>query len=118
MFDVYLQFTICVYVYVYSYIVGLLFLKPEATLFEVFPFRYFKPTYRDICHQYGLNHQYIQNTAPTSLSRQVLRMVGEAQCMSNKKCRSFARGDDVHMTENHIQVVIDTMKSIEVLHKI
>lgn len=33
--------------------------------------------------------------------------------MDNKKCRSFARGDDVHMSEAHIQAVLDAMMEIE-----
>jgi len=38
--------------------------------------------------------------------------------MKNKKCRSFARGDDIQMTDTHIQAVIDAMNEVALLTRI
>lgn len=58
------------FVYLNVFYVGLLFMPRGAYLFELFPFRYFKPTYLILSRQYGLIHEWIQNDSPTFFSRQ------------------------------------------------
>ena len=88
-------------------------MKPNATLFEIFPFRYFKKTYFHLTHQYGIQHEWVQNEYPTLLSRQILRTLTQKQCMKNRSCRSFARGDDVSVNNRHIQQIVRAMMHIE-----
>jgi hypothetical protein len=91
---------------------ALIFMKPGSVLLEVFPFRYYKPSYLNLCAQFGIHHRFIQNRAPTSLNRQVLRLVSEETCMKYNKCRSHARGDFISMPEDHMDYVVDVARQV------
>ena len=96
---------------------ALMFLRPGAALVEIFPFKYWKNSYVDLAAKFGVVHAWAQNQAPTSMSRFILHLVPQAWCMSSNRCRTLARGDDVLMPPDHLQLVIKTAKSVE-LNKI
>jgi len=85
---------------------ALMFLPRGSHLIEIFPYKYFRRSYTTLATQFGLLHHWTQNTAPTSWSRQVLRLVPQEWCMSSNKCRSLARGDNVAMPQSHIDFVV------------
>ena len=59
-------------------------MKPDSTLFEVFPFRYYKETYFHLSKQFQIQHKWLQNQNPTFISRQILRTVTQESCMQNR----------------------------------
>eukprot|EP01041_Mallomonas_annulata_P009242 gene9242-19181_t len=75
---------------------ALLFMKPGAVLFEVFPYKYWK----------------VSATVPYSASRQILRLISLKRCMHSPWCRSFARGDDVMLDTSQVLAVIVTANEI------
>jgi len=88
-------------------------MKPGAVIFEVFPYKYFKRSYIFLSKQYGIHHRMTQNVNPTSWSRQGLVLLNQSYCMKYRRCRSFARGDAVIMSNDHVEDVINTMNDIE-----
>lgn len=94
---------------------GLLFLPVGAVLFEIFPYMYFKPTYIHLSLTYGIHHRYRRNLSPTSLSRYILSFSGmkTENCMISRRCRTFARGDDVLVYEKDFKAIVSTMFEIE-----
>jgi len=91
---------------------ALMFLRPGATLVEIFPFKYWKNSYVDLAAKFGVVHAWAQNQAPTSMSRFILHLVPQSWCMSSNRCRTLARGDDVLMPPDHLQLVVKLAKSI------
>ena len=71
----------------YLYALQLMFMQPGAVLLEVFPYKYFKPSYIPLAESFGLRHRWVQNDEPTSPSRQWLRFVPQSVCMRINKCR-------------------------------
>ena len=92
--------------------VAVLFMPEGSLLYEVFPYRYHKPTYENLCKSYGIRYQGARSEQPVSVSRQILRPMSDSRCMSSLKCRSYARGDDVDMTP-HLKDIFQAMKDIE-----
>lgn len=92
---------------------ALLFLPPGAVLFEVFPFQYFKNSYKALCNQVGIHHRFAQNSHPNSLSRYPLYLVPMDSCMKMRRCRSYARGDSVSMPDDHIDLVVEALLDVE-----
>ena len=92
---------------------ALMFMKPGATLLEVFPFRYWKDSYVALCAQFGIRHRWIQNQSPTSWSRNFLWLMPQSVCMQFNRCRSHARADNIAMPPSHVQFVLDTVREIE-----
>ena len=91
---------------------------PEfSTLFEIFPYKYFKPSYLNICKTYNIKHKWTQNNKPASFSRQVLRAIDQKSCMDNLNCRTYARGDDVFISNSDVKEVINVMLGIETIGK-
>jgi len=111
-----------------------MFLKKGATIIEVFPYKYYRESYFQLAHQFGLTHRWIQNPEPvpssassrkywgyTSSSRysvdvQLLQSISQETCMADITCRSFARSRDINMPDSHIQLVLHTMREIEWKH--
>ena len=92
---------------------ALLFLKPGAVLIEIFPYKYFKPSYLKLSGTYGVHHRWRQNASPTSLTHAALRLVPQATCMRHRRCRSHARGDSVVMTDDDVAFVINVTRDVE-----
>lgn len=90
---------------------ALMFLPHGSHLVEIFPYKYFKRSYTTLATQFGLLHHWTQNTAPTSWSRQVLRLVPQEWCMSSNKCRSLARGDNVAMPQSQVAFVVGVARA-------
>lgn len=89
-------------------------MKPNATLFEVFPYKYFKDSYVRLCSSFGLQHAFVQNEQAADYSRMILNALSLRECMSSLKCRTFARNADVFMTKRDIAKLVDVMKQIVV----
>jgi hypothetical protein len=84
-----------------------------AVLVEIFPYKYFKPSYLKLAATYGIHHRWRQNLQPTSFNRQALRMVSQLTCMGIRRCRSHARGDSVVMTSDDVAFVVNVTRDIE-----
>ena len=91
---------------------ALMFMKPGAVLLEVFPYKYWKNSYIDLCGQFGIHHRWIQNQSPTSMSRHVLRIVPQSVCMQFNRCRSHARADNVAMPPPHMEFLLKTARQV------
>jgi hypothetical protein len=92
---------------------ALLFMKRGAVLIEVFPYKYFKPSYIRLSATYGIHHRWIQNSQPTSVSRQGLRLISIEACMKRRKCRSHARGDSVQVTPLDLLFILNVTRDVE-----
>lgn len=55
---------------------------------------------------------FILHCAATFYTALVLRAISEEQCMKNRKCRSYARGDSVWLTKSHIDKIARLMNNI------
>ena len=84
---------------------AVMFMPRGSVIIEIFPYKYFKPSYVPLASVFGVHHHWTQNTAPTSASRFWLRLVSQAVCMGINRCRSLARGDNVAMPLEHIDFV-------------
>jgi hypothetical protein len=79
----------------------LLLLPTPAVLFEVFPYRYFKRGYGPLSREYGVIHGGVMSPPVASgLFQRLLAMVPTRVCFALKQCRSYARGDDVRLTQH------------------
>ena len=106
-----------------------MFLKKGAHIIEVFPYKYYRESYFQLAHQFGIHHRWIQNPDPVpsstywkkkkywgarySMDVQLLRSISQEACMADITCRSFARSRDIDMPDSHIHVVLQTMREIE-----
>ena len=110
-----------------------MFLKKGAHIIEVFPYKYYRESYFQLAHQFGIHHRWIQNPDPVpsstywkkkkkywgarySMDVQLLRSISQEACMADITCRSFARSRDIDMPDSHIHVVLQTMREIEFNH--
>lgn len=84
---------------------GILFMRLGALIYEVFPYRYFKIGYQELASEYGVAHSWTEAQSPASLSRAVLRLTSTEACMKSRKCRSFARKDDVRLSDSQLQEI-------------
>lgn len=91
---------------------ALMFMRPDAVLIEIFPYKYWKNSYVDLSAQFGLHHRWTQNRVPTSLSRQILRLIPQNTCMASNRCRSMARGDSIAMPQDHVDLVLNTARAL------
>jgi len=112
--------------HIYYYITALMFLKEGAYIIEVFPYKYYRESYFQLAHQFGVHHRWIQNLEPVSSSTSrkywtsrysmdvhLLRSISQEACMADITCRSFARSRDIDMPDSHIHLVLQTMREIE-----
>lgn len=93
--------------------VGLLFMKKGSTILEIFPYKYFKPSYVDLAPTYGVHHRMIKIDHPTTWEHYALYFISRETCFKIRKCRSFARKMDLQLTEEHIQSVVNIAREIE-----
>ena len=79
----------------------------------MFPYKYWKPSYQNLCGQYGVHYRSVRNVQPTSPNRQRLQHLTTEDCMRTLECRSYARADDVHITHKHMQEIVDTARQVQ-----
>jgi hypothetical protein len=90
---------------------GLLFMRPNTLLMEIFNYKYRKNTYKTIAREMNVKYTSYQNKAPTSLSRQPLRYYTESECMNSGWCRHYARNDDIVLDRSTMESIISTIRS-------
>ncbi len=83
-------------------LIGLLFMRPSSSVFEVFPYKYFKPSYFPLVEKIQLRHQWFQSMIPTS---NYLTYITTEACMVDQACRSFARTNDIILTEDNLNTI-------------
>mmetsp|Transcript_4543 Transcript_4543/g.6956 ORF Transcript_4543/g.6956 Transcript_4543/m.6956 type:complete len:421 (+) Transcript_4543:126-1388(+) len=90
----------------------LLFLPRPSLLFEVYPYRYYKPAYGPLSSEYGVHHGSVMSTPQSMWNRLVLAGITTETCMTTKICREFARSDNVALTERGIQELIGSIETL------
>lgn len=73
----------------------LLFLPRPSLLFEVYPYRYFKPAYGPLSTEYGILHGRVMSPPQSFWNAFLLKGITTATCMTTLTCREFARSDNV-----------------------
>ena len=74
---------------------AMLFLRPGALVFELFPPRYWKPGYAPLAPELGLRHDYAVTPFRTRRAAALLGAVATPFCMRFFACRVLARADDI-----------------------
>ena len=87
----------------------LLFLPNGSRIIELFNYKYWKIGYTPLALDYGIQHNWLQNTRPTSWSRVMLYIVDQDWCMNNHLCRRVARTDDIDVTKEMVNSILDVM---------
>jgi hypothetical protein len=73
----------------------LLFLPRPSLLFEVYPYRYFKPAYAPLSAEYGILHGRVMSPPQSWWNAVLLKGIPTSTCMLTLTCREFARSDNV-----------------------
>lgn len=77
---------------------------------EVFPYRYFKPTYQLLGKALQLKTHFLENDAPVGIKGEVLRLVPNSEyCMRYLRCRGYARSANVVLRGSDVSFVVDRM---------
>ena len=92
---------------------ALFFMKPGATFLELFPYKYFKPSYAPLAQSLGLRHRWVMNSGTVSASAGLLMSVTQDNCMAYFKCRKFARRQDVQWENSHKRLLYNEMQRVE-----
>ena len=107
-----------------------MFMKPNAVLIEIFPYKYHRTTYVPLAAVFDVQHRWTQNSAPSegsgsawksfiasistgAPSTQLLRVISQGACMRDLQCRSYARSRDISMPHSHMQLVFRAMEDVE-----
>jgi hypothetical protein len=77
-------------------------MRPQSSVFEVFPYKYFKPSYFPLVDVIGLRHQWFQSMRATS---SYLSQISTEACMADQACRSFARTHDIILSEDNLNTI-------------
>lgn len=101
-------------------------MKPDSHVFEVFPHKYFKPTYFSLSKAMSVHHAWQYGSADsvyqepdllkslsTTSARWVLPLISLKQCMQNIKCRSLARQQDLKLRREDIDAIHKIIMQIE-----
>lgn len=86
-------------------------LPPRATVIEIFPYRYFKPSYFPLYSPLQLQHHWFQSTFRTSAAGFFLDGITQQVCMGDKACRSFARNQDIQLSIDEWNLVLHILLS-------
>lgn len=89
----------------------LLLLPRPALLFEVFPYRYYKRGYGPLSKEYGVIHAGVMSPPLTWHGGLLLPLISTAACMLGKQCRSYARSDNVHLTQHGVNRLVAAINS-------
>lgn len=73
----------------------LILMAPKKLLFEVFPYRYFKPAYSPFGREFDVFHGGVMSEGTSWLSDYIFRYVTTPTCMQIKQCRVHSRDQDV-----------------------
>ncbi|RYG58396.1 DUF563 domain-containing protein, partial [archaeon] len=73
----------------------LLLMPPSSLLFEVFPFRYYKPAYSPFGAEMGVHHGGVMSPPTYWLYGLLMQYVTTPWCTQTKMCRVNARDQDV-----------------------
>jgi len=91
---------------------GILFMKPGASLLEIFPYKYHKESYHNLSKSFDVKYHYLQNKRVTSYNRANLYLVSQKRCMDSYKCRRYARGDHVHVTQSDVTEIVEVIVNL------
>jgi hypothetical protein len=80
-----------------------MFLPPGAMVIEIFPYKYFKPSYFPLAERFQINHYWFQSKYKSSW---ILDYIGLETCMKDSFCRSFSRNQDVELSFDEINAII------------
>lgn len=80
----------------------MIFLRPGALVIEIFPYKYFKPSYFPLYTALDLKHVWFQST---KVSSRYLQGVSLEACMKNKACRSYARHQDIYLEVKEVNLI-------------
>lgn len=73
----------------------LILMAPGKLLFEVFPYRYYKPAYSPFGREFGVHHGGVMSEGTSWFAEHVLPYTTTATCMVIKQCRVHSRDQDV-----------------------
>eukprot|EP01039_Chlorochromonas_danica_P009398 gene9398-10381_t len=80
----------------------LIFLPPGKLLFEVFPYKYYKPAYSPFSKEFGVYHGGVMSVGTSWLSKYVFPFVTTQACMQMKQCRVYSRDQDVILSRHGV----------------
>ena len=84
----------------------LIFLPRASMLFEIYPFRYYKPAYAPMSIEYGVMHGKVMSQPTRWDTSLILRHTETTTCFKYKWCRSYARNQDVILDRDRVQYLI------------
>lgn len=84
---------------------ALFLLPPQTTVIEVFPYRYFKPSYFPLYPKLGIQHYYFQSQYRTPEAAGYLDQIPQLRCLQDKPCRSYARNQDIWLSPEEINLM-------------
>jgi hypothetical protein len=88
-------------------------MKPRSTIIEIFPYKYFKPTYVNLAPTYGIHHRMIIIDHPTTWEHYALYLIQQETCYSLRRCRSIARKMDLLLTPAQLLSITYISREIE-----
>ena len=91
----------------------ILFLPPDSSIIEIFPYKYFKPSYFTLSAQFGLFHYWFQVQPTTAKDKGILQYVRLSTCMQDQRCRSYARNQNIYLEEEDRQQIIHLLLRIQ-----
>lgn len=83
-------------------IIAVIFLRPDTLVVEIFPYKYFKPSYFPLYSALDLKHLWFQSAR---VSSRYLQGMSLEACMKNKACRSFARHQDIYLESKEVNLI-------------
>ncbi|CAN0045467.1 unnamed protein product, partial [Phaeothamnion confervicola] len=84
----------------------ILFLQPGAVLFELYPYKYYKLGYKALAPATGVRYEFAMSEPQTLRHKLLLHYISTERCMSFYFCRSFARSDNVRMSDADVERVV------------
>ncbi len=98
------------------FVIAMMFLPPSSTVLEIFPYQYFKPSYFQYATALSINHYWFQVQPPPSTegtrrrkkawAEWLLTKVTLQHCMEDQRCRSYARKQDITLSEADIDQIL------------
>ena len=87
----------------------LIFLPRTSLLFEIYPFRYYKPAYAPMSIEFGVMHGKVMSPPTRWDTSLILRHLETSTCFKYKSCRSYARSQDVVLDQDRIDMLVDAI---------
>ena len=84
----------------------LIFLPRTSLLFEIYPFRYYKPAYAPMSIEFGVMHGKVMSRPTRWDTSLILRHLETSTCFKYKSCRSYARNQDVVLEEDKVDYLV------------